>query len=72
MLGKEFVCPVCKKKILPHEVALFFGGKDNLAKIYLKDDYVLVHFECLEKYDSVSELVKDITGGEIDLSYLED
>ncbi len=72
MFGKDFYCPVCKEKIKPHEVALFFGGKDNLAKIYIKEDYVLVHFECLEKYESVSELVKDITGGEIDLSYLEE
>ncbi len=71
MLGKEFICPVCKEKIPPHEVALFFGGKDNLVKVYIKDDYVLVHFECLEKYGSVSELVKEISGGETDLSYLE-
>ncbi|BBB32408.1 hypothetical protein TTHT_0846 [Thermotomaculum hydrothermale] len=72
MFGKEFICPVCHKKIPPHEVALFFGGKDNLMKIHIKDDYVLVHFECVEKYNSVSELVKDITNGEVDLSYLEE
>ncbi len=72
MLGKDFTCPVCKERILPHELALFYGGKDNLAKIYLKEGYVLVHFECLEKYPSMSELVKDITGGEEDLSYLEE
>ncbi len=72
MLGKEFVCPVCKERILPHEVALFFSGRDNLVKIYIKDDYILVHHECLKKYESVSELVKEITGGKTDLSYLEE
>ncbi len=72
MLGREFVCPVCREKIPPHEVALFFGGKDNLVRVYIENDYVLVHFDCLKRYGSVSDLVKDISGGKTDLSYLEE
>ncbi len=72
MLGKEFTCPVCKEKILPYEIALFFGGKDNLVKIFIDDDYLLVHKYCVEEYGSLNELVKEITGGKTDLSYLEE
>ena len=64
-------CPLCKEVFLPHETALFYSGRCNLAKIYLSDGYVLVHHECAEQYPTTSELVKALTEGKEDFSHME-
>ena len=65
------VCPVCKEMILPHEVALFFSGKGNLVQMRVEKAVVLVHFECADSFETRSELLRFLTDGKSDLSWLE-
>jgi len=65
------ICPVCKKTILPHEVALFFSGKGNLVQMRVEEDVVLVHWECADSFETRSHLLRFLTNGKDDLSWLE-
>jgi hypothetical protein len=66
------ICPVCKEKFLPHETALFFSGRCNLAKVYVDDTFYLVHHHCVEEFKTHGELVKRLSDGKKDNSYLEE
>ncbi|NOY23428.1 MAG: hypothetical protein GXO70_07950 [Acidobacteria bacterium] len=65
------MCPVCKETILPHEVALFFSGKGNLVQMRIGVEVVLIHQECADSFETRSDLLRFLTDGKEDLSWLE-
>ncbi len=65
------ICPICKEIIFPHEEALFFSGRDNLVQMRVGKKLVLVHTECADSFETRSELLRFLTNGEADLSWLE-
>ncbi len=64
-------CPVCGEKILPHEEALFFSGRGNLVQMWVGERVVLIHRECADSFETRSELLRFLTRGKADLSWLE-
>ena len=64
-------CPVCKETILPHETALFFSGKGNLVQMRVRESIVLIHSECADSFETRSDLLRFLTDGREDLSWLE-
>ena len=68
---EERTCPVCNELIFPHEIALFFSGKGNLIQMRVNDDVLLIHRECAESFGTGSELLRFLTNGAADLSWLE-
>ncbi len=69
--SEAVMCPVCKKTILPHEVALFFSGKGNLVQMRTGTEVVLIHQECANSFETRSDLLCFLTDGREDLSWLE-
>ncbi|NOZ12354.1 MAG: hypothetical protein GXO69_01750 [Acidobacteria bacterium] len=69
--GEIRTCPVCKENIFPHETALFFSGRDNLVQMRLGDAVVLIHRECADSFETRSDLLRFLTNGKSDLSWLE-
>jgi len=65
------ICPVCNEHFMPHEIALFFSGRCNLAQIYIDDISLLVHHHCVEKFKTHNNLIKFLSGGKKDNDYLE-
>ena len=64
-------CGVCRKPIPIHEHTLFLGGFGNLVRIHTGPGDYLVHDTCFAEFKTRSELVRFLTDGREDLSYLE-
>lgn len=64
-------CPICHEHFLPHETALFFSGRCNLAKIYVDDVSYLIHLHCVDTFKTHSDLIKFLSNGKKDNSFLE-
>ncbi len=67
----ERCCGVCGEPIAVHEHTLFLGGFANLVRIHTQKGEILVHHGCAENFSTRNELVRFLTDGEEDLSYLE-
>ncbi len=64
-------CGVCRKPIAVHEHTLFLGGFPNLVRFHTSSGEILVHDTCAQKFETRSELLRFLTDGKEDLSYLE-
>jgi len=67
--GRE--CPICKETILPHEIALFFSGRDNLVQLRVGNEIILLHRHCADSFETRSSLLRFLTNDKEDLSWLE-
>lgn len=65
------ICPICNEVFLPHETALFLSGRCNLTKVYIDNTFFLIHPECEETFETRGDLVKFLSKGKVDNSYLE-
>lgn len=64
-------CGVCGEPIAVHEHTLFLGGFANLVRFHTASGEILVHDTCAQKFETRSELLRFLTNGKEDLSYLE-